>query len=64
LEHKVYELIDAEYEWIKGWQGPPGAAYNQIYEFLHEGGVIDRAGKLTPRGHEAVQHYEMKKWNI
>lgn len=50
-------LTPLEYEWLTGWHGPPGAAYNQIYEFLYEDGLIDRQGNKTAKGWRAIAEY-------
>ena len=47
-----------EYEWLTGWKGPAGAAYNAVYEFLYEEGLIDQHGVKTPKGLKAVEEYE------
>lgn len=52
-------MINAyEYEWLTEWKGPPGAAYNAVYEFLYEDGLINRHGVKTPKGLKAVEEYE------
>lgn len=52
-------MINAyEYEWLTEWKGPPGAAYNAVYEFLYEDGLINRHGAKTPKGLKAVEEYE------
>jgi hypothetical protein len=58
------KLTDMEYEWLTGWKGPPGAAYNQVYEFLKEDGLVHFDGTTTPLGYKRIQEYEMEKWNI
>lgn len=52
------KLSPLEYEWLTGWEGPAGAAYNQIYEFLCKDGLINRAGEPTKNGIKAVEEYE------
>lgn len=55
------KLTDLEYDWLTGWSGPPGAAYNQIYEFLYEDGLITKEGHHTPKALEALIEYEKEK---
>ena len=39
-----------EREWLLGWKGPGGAAYNAVAESLVEKGLIERTWKRTPLG--------------
>jgi len=53
-----------EYEWqylTDQWDGPPGAAYNQTYEFCYEAGWCDHRGTRTIKGDAAVEYYERYK---
>lgn len=52
------KLTKHEYEWLTGWKGPPGAAYNAVYEFLWEDGCINQAGTPTPLGLAKMKEYE------
>lgn len=48
-----------EYELLTGnWDGPPGAALNQCFEFCVEEGWMDHLGIVTPKGRKAVEEYE------
>ena len=48
------DLTELERERITGWQGPSGAAYNEISESLCSRGILDKRWALTPFG-EAVK---------
>jgi hypothetical protein len=52
------QLTDMEYEWLTGWKGPPGAAFNQIYEYLRGAGLITFDGDINHYGELAVEQYE------
>lgn len=49
-------LIPLEREWITGWQGPPGAAYNVIGEDLQSSGLLDSNWNLTALGKKVAAH--------
>lgn len=53
-----HKLIQLDYEWMTGWKGPPGAAYNVIYENLKNAGYVTQYGKITPAGEAAMKEYE------
>lgn len=53
-------LTSFDYEWLTGWKGPKGAAYNQVYEYLLEMGYINRDGSMTLAGAMAKQIYETR----
>lgn len=55
----IHKLIDLDYEWLTGWKGPPGAAYNVIYEDLKNAGYIKVNGEVTDAGRKAIKDYEI-----
>lgn len=40
IDRIVSGLCELEREWLTGWPGPPGAAYNEIGEGLQEMGLL------------------------
>lgn len=56
---KPGDMTIFEYQFLKGeWDGPPGAALNQTYEFCLEAGWCDYHGRVTPSGTKAIEEYE------
>lgn len=52
-----FKLTRLSHEWLTGWKGPAGAAYNVIYEDLREAGLICRDGTITQKGDKAIREY-------
>lgn len=56
---KPNDMTIFEYKFLKGeWDGPPGAALNQTYEFCLEAGWVGYDGHVTPSGLRAIEEYE------
>lgn len=59
-----YPLLinEFEYEFLtRNWNGPVGAAYNSVYEWLGENGLIARkldGWHTTSKGKQAVKDFE------
>lgn len=47
-----------EYDFItNNWEGPKGAAYNQVWEFCREFGWLTSEGRITEKGTDAMREY-------
>lgn len=56
----VGKLTPLDKEWLTGWLGPPGAAYNVIGEDLQEMGLLDGNWNRTVLGERVAQHLKQE----